>query len=398
MKKVRILFIESGEIWSNNLTKGFTAHGHDILISGPINREGLSNMIESFRPDFAITIGWGEEHTKDKQITIREQMAKYNLPLVYWAVEDPAYTDVWSIPLVKTIQPDFVFTLSPDKADTYKQLGIPSEHLDFGFEESLHHPISCHPEFEAEIAIVANAYPDILEKYPDHFRHQSLEILIKPLLKANVRIDFWGANWDRMDDYLGVKIPKDWIHGFLNYKEANKVYSSSKIILGLQNYPDLLTQRTYEILGSGGFLLTMDTPGVRRNFVPGKDLEVSLTPEETIQKVKFYLNQSEQRVEIQRQAQKSVEAHSYTFRAHQIINSLMENGILPKNRAHAAKEKGEISFFHSFNGYETYKVQKGDTLYKISKEFAISIEELKTLNLLDTDTLLENQLIKIRKK
>ena len=56
---MRILFLESGEIWTNNLTRGFQANGHDILISGPINKENLSKMIENFNPDFAITIGWG---------------------------------------------------------------------------------------------------------------------------------------------------------------------------------------------------------------------------------------------------------------------------------------------------------------------------------------------------
>ena len=34
----------------------------------PINKENLSKMIENFKPDFAISIGWGvREHPKDKQ-------------------------------------------------------------------------------------------------------------------------------------------------------------------------------------------------------------------------------------------------------------------------------------------------------------------------------------------
>ena len=147
-----------------------------------------------------------------------------------------------------------------------------------------------------------------------------------------------------MSDYFGYEIPKDWIHGFLNYKDANKVYSSSKILLGLQNYPDLLTQRTYEILGSGGFLLTVDTPGVRKNFIPGKDLAVSLTPEDTIQRVHYYLNHSQKRSEIQRQGRKAVQAHTYKSRAKQIIKTLIENNIL-KNSVNLTKETGEILYF-----------------------------------------------------
>ncbi len=393
---MRILFLESGEIWSNNLARGFTANGHDVLISGPINKENLSNMIETFKPDFAITIGWGLEHTKDKQNLIQQQMELNKVPLVYWAVEDPAYTEVWSIPLVNAIKPDFVFTLCPAKVDTYKKLGIPSEHLDFGYEETINHPIHVHSEYEPQIAIVANAYPDILEKYPEHFRHRSLDILIRPLLKENIRIDFWGDGWDKMDDYFGFNIPKEWIHGFLGYKDTSKVYCSSNIILGLQNYPELLTQRTYEILGSGGFLLTLDTPGVREKFKPGKDLVVSLSPEETIQKVHYYLNQSEKRSQIQIQGRKSVEVHSYKFRVNQIINTLIEKDIL-KPGLNETKGKGEIIYFSPNNHSETYRVQKGDTLYEISRKFEVSIEELKTLNMLTSDLIIENQVLRIRK-
>jgi LysM repeat protein len=44
-----------------------------------------------------------------------------------------------------------------------------------------------------------------------------------------------------------------------------------------------------------------------------------------------------------------------------------------------------------------YKVQKGDTLYKISRKFKASIEEIKTLNVLSSDLIMENQNLRIRK-
>ena len=47
--------------------------------------------------------------------------------------------------------------------------------------------------------------------------------------------------------------------------------------------------------------------------------------------------------------------------------------------------------------FETYTVKKGDTLYKISTNFDVSIEELKTLNVLASDLIFENQILKIRK-
>ncbi len=98
-----------------------------------------------------------------------------------------------------------------------------------------------------------------------------------------------------MSKYIGREIPRNWIHGYLDYTEAYKVYSSAKIIIGLQNCESQLTQRTYEILGSGGFLLTSDTPAVRGKFKPGRDLIVSSSPKETLEKVKYYLNHDSER-------------------------------------------------------------------------------------------------------
>lgn len=85
-----------------------------------------------------------------------------------------------------------------------------------------------------------------------------------------------------------MDIPKDWIHGPMHYLETCKVYNSADIIIGLQNYQELITQRTYEILGSGGFLLTLDTLGVRGLFKPGKDLITVSSPKETLQAIQYF--------------------------------------------------------------------------------------------------------------
>ncbi|PGM64850.1 peptigoglycan-binding protein LysM [Bacillus cereus] len=395
---MRILFLESSQIWMNNLPRGFQVNGHNVLISGPLKKETLPKILDEFQPDFAISIGWGMEQTKEKQDLIKEQMKRTRIPLIYWAVEDPAYTEVWSIPLVKRMQPDFVFTICPQTIETYKKLGVPSAHLDFGFEETIHCPVQQYSNYRSKIAVVANAYPHILEQYPNHFRRQAINVLIRPLIERNIRIDFWGKDWEKMNSFFGFDIPHEWIHGHLPYTEANKVYNSSDIMIGLQNYPNLLTQRTYEILGSGGFLITMNTPGVRSLFQPGKELITSSSPEETVQLINYYLKHSEKRKFIQEQGNAAVQIHSYQVRAKHIIDTLIEQGIVRKETE--KMERGEIIFFHDIDEkiYETYVIKKGDTLYKISQKFGVAIKELKHLNELSSDMIVENEILKIREK
>ena len=45
--------------------------------------------------------------------------------------------------------------------------------------------------------------------------------------------------------------------------------------------------------------------------------------------------------------------------------------------------------------YKTYKVKKGDTLYKVAKKFKVSIDEIKRINRLKTHTIYEGQILKI---
>lgn len=324
---MKILFIDSNELLMYGLANGFREAGHEVMVSGKINKNTIPNLISSFQPELIFTEGWGEENDAPwKQELICEQVKESGIPHIYWAVEDPHFTLDFTLPLLARMKPDFVFTLSTSLVDFYKRLNIRAAHLDFGYEPSIHHPISAKNNYS--IVVVANAYPHVLAESPQHFRNKSLKILIEPLLQQNIRIDFWGQDWDKMGDILGVSIPQDWIHGYLPYKDAYKVYNQAKIIIGPQNYTSQVTQRTYEILGSGGFLLTSDTPGVRELFKPGHDLVVSSSKEETLKLVEYYLNHPEERKKIRIQGHNSAYKHSYQNRAKQVILTLLEEGII----------------------------------------------------------------------
>lgn len=327
---MRILVLESHPLWIYGLPNGFKDLGHSVKISGPLSDQVLEKLIVDFQPHFILSMGWGPENDSPyKQNRMYKWVKASGIPHVYWATEDPTHTSTFTLPFLKRVQPDFVFTICPFRVDEYYQMGIPSAHLDFGFHQAVHHPTKPVSEYECDIAIVANAYPRKLVKYPDHFRHESLGILVKPLLEANKKIDFHGRFWNEMGSYFGEEIPKEWQHGYLEYPKAYQVYSSAKIVLGLQNHPTQLTQRTYEILGSGGFLLTHDTPEVRRLFTPGRDLVVSSSPEQTVRLVDYYLTRPEERDDIRLSGLKTVQEHSYSARAKYILDKLRSHRIIP---------------------------------------------------------------------
>jgi len=403
---MRILFLESSQIWIYGLPQAFKDAGHHVIISGPLTSNNIPRMITELKPDLAITIGWGLENTRQKQKWIGTYVHEAGIPLVYWAVEDPAFTETWSLPLIREIRPDFVFTISTATVDFYRQQGIKAAHLPFGYHPSVHSPGEVLSKYQCSIAVVANAYPDILtrllanpvdfNKLPNYYRLTSLYTLVRPLLAEKIRIDFWGRDWDQIPQILGVDIPPEWQHGFLPYKEARNVYSSADLVLGLQNYPFQVTQRTFEILASGGVLLTDDTPAVRTLFKPGKELIGISSPEETVKTVQYYLNSPEKRRHISAQGQLAVKQHSYRERVKYCLEILCENGIIPST-SQLQQQGGEIVYYGNYTDekYHLYVVNPNDTLWSIAKKHQVTIQELMTLNDLTSDVIYVNQVLKI---
>ncbi|WP_144647171.1 glycosyltransferase [Priestia megaterium] len=326
---MRVLFLESHPMWIHGLPNGFRDLGHEVKVSGPLTDENFGKLISDFEPDLMISMGWGPENDSCyEQDRLYKFVKPSGVPHIYWATEDPTHTLTFTIPFLKRVKPDFIFTICSFRVEEYKFMGIQAAHMDFGFHPKVHFPCKADSRFQCDLGVVANAYPNKLTQYPNHFRHSSLKTLIKPLIKSNIKIDFWGTYWDQMQKHLGSEVPLEWQHGYLHYTKANKVYSAANIVIGLQNHQTQLTQRTYEILGSGGFLLTQETEEVRRLFTPGEDLIVSSSPKETVDLVQYYLNHPEARDRIRSNGLRSVQKHSYRARAAYMIKTLHSEGVL----------------------------------------------------------------------
>lgn len=327
---MKILFLERGKLWSYGLPDGLRELGHIVRMSGPVTNRRVVTQLKSFKPDLLISVGWGPDHTKPKQRLMRKLATQYKIPLIYWSTEDPNFTQVFTIPLLQTMKPDFVFTISSKTAEMFREMGYRSAHMDFAYHRNIHRQTNPTAKYRSDIAVVANAYPDVLHKYRRIYRRKTLEVLIRPLLEQGFRIDFYGRDWHRMKPFLGAVIPKEWLRGSIPYKDAHKVYSSAKIILGLQNYKDMVTQRTYEVLGSKGFMLTCDTPAVRQLLKPGRDIAVTSTPEQTIALVHRYLEDSGARDRIRDQGRIAIDQHNYKNRARKMLTVLQKHGLLTK--------------------------------------------------------------------
>ncbi|WP_047155151.1 CgeB family protein [Aneurinibacillus tyrosinisolvens] len=329
---MRILFLETHPMWIFGLPNGFKDLGHHIKLADPNNEPLLKEALKEFQPHLIFSMGWTPANdTPEKQERIGNYTQAFGIPHVYWATEDPGYTEVFSLPYLERAKPDFVFTICTQKVGVYENSGIGAAHLDFGYHPSVHYPTHPHRQYTSTAALVANGYPQLYEKDPAHQRFTSLKTLVEPFLDEKIETNFYGRYWDQMKKLFGKNVPANWIKGYLPYPEANKVYSSVKIVIGVQNKMTQVTQRTYEILASGGFLLTTDTPEVRRLFVPGKDLLVSSSREETLQLLRYYLDRPDERRKICEHGLETVKKHSYTIRAKKALETLCTRKVIPRH-------------------------------------------------------------------
>ena len=95
---MRILFFLSGTIWGHTLPEGFLEAGHEVKITGALSKQNLPKIISEFKPDLAISLGWGQEQTIENQLLVRKCSKEAKIPHVYWSIEDPAFTWAFSLP------------------------------------------------------------------------------------------------------------------------------------------------------------------------------------------------------------------------------------------------------------------------------------------------------------
>ena len=117
-------------------------------------------------------------------------------------------------------------------------------------------------------------------------------------------------------------------HGpIATHTEMPKVFSQSKINLNItmRGIRTGLSQRIWDILGCGGFLITDYQSEIPDYFVNGKDLVMYETPEECAELIDYYLKNEEERRDIALSGLRKVnENHTFDLRIAQIIKTVFQ--------------------------------------------------------------------------
>lgn len=112
-------------------------------------------------------------------------------------------------------------------------------------------------------------------------------------------------------------------HGTVNpYTEAPLVFHRSKINLNisLRSIKSGIPLRAFEIMGSGGFLLSNYQADFFEDFTPGVDFDYYESKEDLLQKIDYYLTHEEERAAIAKNGHDKVaRGHTYRDRVREML-------------------------------------------------------------------------------
>lgn len=309
---MKVFFTNTAPIIKYGIGQAFADLGHEICLANVALDESWQEKMNAFQPDVVFTdAGWGIEHR------LLPVLKRKRLPHVYWAIEDPPYFDWLSLPFAR--KANAVFTTCRESIPAYRAKGIQAELMMFACNPSFHRRAEPHRRFAHDIAFVGNNYFE----FPA--RLWGAETVLKPLIDSGHNIKIYGNEW-WLDENRPFYIRPDQYGGYLSNEELPTLCASVPIVLCLHSVADsktMMSMRVFEVLGSGGFLISQWTPAVENLFKNHHHLVWTKSAGETLELVDYYLNNPAARDRIARQGQEEVyQNHTYQQRLQDIMPAI----------------------------------------------------------------------------
>lgn len=225
-----------------------------------------SNLFGKY--DASLDIDWGEDGLSS---IIPYKLIDLPRPRIVWNSDTHLGFDYR---LNKSKLADYSFCAQKQAVIDFKKNGVNSEWLPHAFEPQAYHDLENLDE---------NGNPT-----PFSYATKDHDVCFVGHVNSPNRIDFL----DRM-----FKEFPNFFFGQRQFQEAAKIYAKSKICLNIAMKEDL-NMRCFEVMGSGGFLLTDYVPYMEELFEDGKHLVLYRSLDEAVDKAKYYLTHDDEREKI----------------------------------------------------------------------------------------------------
>jgi spore maturation protein CgeB len=320
---MKILFVNPAPIIKYGIGKAFAEQGHEIFFVSLAAEKSLRPFLDDIKPQYVFT-----ENGTGLFKKLFPLLEHREIPHIYWAIEDPVDFHQLSLPYAR--KSAWTFTPCKESIADYRKYRIEAYLLMFACLPSFHRYHSPENRYKHDIVFVGNNYA----RHPA--RLQGMNNILRPLMDREYDIKIYGNEWWLNPDYP-FNIEAGYYGGYLPNEEFPILCSSAAINLGLHSVntsTTMMSMRTFEVLGCGGFYLSQWTPAIERMFKNHYHLVWTKSEEETIDLVNYYLAHPEERKKIALRGQKEVyEKHTYHHRVEDMIKILKKPVVFPKKRA-----------------------------------------------------------------
>lgn len=230
----------------------------------PLADKVVRRHVDRFRPD-AVVVFSGD--IQDETFAHFHGRVKTALLLDDYSAIDAPVTR-----FIKQV--DVFFHTMTGQLEEYRAVGArKAVYVHSGVDPDWHRRSSPHRPFSSDVAFIGAAvYPDRLD-------------LIRTL-RRDFDLKIYGAGWSK----LGIRPTRECI----GVDQFSRVCASSKVVIGIDKTADkelYFSNRTWFVLGCGGFLITRYVPGLELIFANHKHLVWYRNTEEAVDQIRFYLGQ-----------------------------------------------------------------------------------------------------------
>lgn len=253
------------------------------------------------------------------------KVKEFGCVTIFWCLD--AEMGNWYVPIAR--EHDFVLTNVEDHILHLKKMGIKNAkwmHQGFapeifGIDAPGIKPVN---DYYADVAMIGSMGDRIYKK--------RCKIIIK-LRKNKFDVRWWGPGLARklrnIPCFWGG-VHHAWMGKKVYMKEFADVIRHIKIFIGedadIPFTNRYLSNRSFAVIGCGGFYLCRKTPGIEHAFEIGTEVDVYETYDEMLEKIKYYLEDEDKRKKIASAGQKKVlEYYTYKNQMKKIFDWIDKN-------------------------------------------------------------------------
>lgn len=309
--------------------------GHDILYFDFMSllqthgRSGMSRrlveVVDSERPDLLFSCLFTDQFERD---SIRAISQRGRTVTLNWFCDDHWRFESFSRHWAPCFH--WVVTTARSAVPKYQAIGYPNTlKSQWGCNHFIYRDLGLAPSYD--VTFVGQP-------------HGSRRAVVDEIRRAGIDVRTWGMGWES---------------GRIDHEEMIRVFNQSRINLNLANasvteaprggrldrlrrllsrgvrlvdpdsgrrVPSALEQikgRNFEIPGCGGFVLSGHADDLETYYALEKEVTVSRTTEELIAKLRYYLDQDDERAVIARAGyERTIREHTYAHRFHEIFTRI----------------------------------------------------------------------------